>query len=255
MSRQQVVERIERLVGPPLSITDPADGWPALGSVRTVERTLPVALFVGLVHLSHRGRDQVERRFQNPGQDRPIQPPAERLPLLIGLWEGDDLHSAGSPVLVAGDPDRRVGRATRFSVFVELAALLVAASTGWAETTSSSGERIVCLRPPSLPVLAEARDLGVSVSADRARFEIAQEEADPAPRHERRWRTTTTLVRPQGSRRRFETNTEASARCAGLGSGLSRALTSCRPQRRTRPTKRGMGLRCAPTITRRSTTI
>ena len=49
MSRQQVVERIERLVGPPLSITDPADGWPALGSVRTVERTLPVALFVGLV--------------------------------------------------------------------------------------------------------------------------------------------------------------------------------------------------------------
>ena len=34
-----------------------------------------VALFVGNVGLSHRNRDNVERRHQNPGQQRPIPPP------------------------------------------------------------------------------------------------------------------------------------------------------------------------------------
>ena len=82
-----------------MRILQPAQGWPALTSVRLPggENYL-VALHVGSLGRSHRGRDHVERRFQNPGQGKPVQAPFGILPLLIGVWD-----EQGPPVLVGMD--------------------------------------------------------------------------------------------------------------------------------------------------------
>src|SRR5262245_2694936 len=106
-------------------------------------RRVPVTLWLGVIGRSHRGRDEVERRFQNPGTDRPIWIDSEALPLLLGLWHEDEIVSVPTPVVVSVDPFRREGRRTRFSVFVGLDALLDASLGGWWEGENSDGERLL----------------------------------------------------------------------------------------------------------------
>lgn len=149
-SRLELLRKISGLVGGALSVNDPQDGWPARATLQLLDREIHVALHVGTVGLSHRERDDVERRFQNPGKNRPVASLPGAVPLLVGLSEEGD-----QPVLVGFDAARRVGIETRQSLFVPLDLLQRAANRGWAEHKSGSGERIVGMHPPLLPLFAE----------------------------------------------------------------------------------------------------
>lgn len=150
--RAQLLERIADLAGRGvLQIDDALTGWPGLGTLIVNGEPVPVALYVGPVGLSHRQRDHVERRFQNPGSHRPIRGDLpERTALLIGLWDDDPLLEVQRPVLVVADPVRRIGHETRFSVFADVEALLEATRTGWAEDVNADGERMTYLSPETL---------------------------------------------------------------------------------------------------------
>jgi excisionase family DNA binding protein len=154
--RVDVVERIAELVGGDvLRISQLGTGWPSLCTVQLDDGPALVAVFAAPVGLSHRDRDDVERRFQNPGSGRPIvQSDPARRPLLLGLWESDPDPgvSVTRPLLVSADPFRRIGRTTRFSVFVSLSSLRAALVTGWSQDENSLGETIRCLSPPLLPI-------------------------------------------------------------------------------------------------------
>src|SRR3712207_3081262 len=99
--RSDLAGRIAELVGDDiLRITDAATGWPALGELLVGDEAIPVAAYVGPVTSGHRGRDEVERRFQNPGGGRPITTVRGREVLLLGLWEADALIRVKRPILV-----------------------------------------------------------------------------------------------------------------------------------------------------------
>jgi hypothetical protein len=117
---------------------------------------------LGSVGFSHRDRDHVERRFQNPGQGRPIIEIPGREMLLLGLWDSDEKLDVKRPLLVSADPHHRLGRETRFSIFVSTSMLQAASETGWAEGESATGESIRCFVPPLLP-LSFAADRTVAV--------------------------------------------------------------------------------------------
>jgi hypothetical protein len=150
--RSALAVRLGDLCSPAFTLTDPRTGWPAEGMVALATGLLPVAVYLGPIGLSHRGRDAVERRFQNPGQGKPVVATDVRVPLLLGLWtEGD------SPVLVGMDARRHVGMGTRKSLFVPVRSLLLAERCGWAGHVSGSGEWILCFKPHRLADYVEAR--------------------------------------------------------------------------------------------------
>ncbi|MEM7153904.1 MAG: ATP-binding protein [Myxococcota bacterium] len=101
-------------------------------------RWVPAAVYIGPIGESHRKRSD-ERRFQNPGQDRPISDVDGGVPLLLGVWNPEDDREA---VLVAFDAYRRVGLRTRFSMFLPASLLDDAQAEGSAEHESTSGELI-----------------------------------------------------------------------------------------------------------------
>jgi hypothetical protein len=146
-----------------LEIQDVQDGWPALATVRTEQGTIPLALFVGKVGLSHRGRDDVERRFQNPGQNRPLVGVPGRASVLVGLWDEDEHLAVPRPIVVTCDADRREGHMTRWSAFAPVTTLTEALTTGWATHVSDSGELIRCLVPALLPAAILADLEGVEL--------------------------------------------------------------------------------------------
>lgn len=143
-SRRTVLRRILDLVGDEVhELLDPAAGWPAVVRVKANGRPVLVALHVGAFsEKSYRGRDHVERRFQNPSVRSPVEAPAGMTPVLLGLWE-----EQGTPVLVGLDATRRVGKTTRQSFFAPLPILEHAAKTGWAEHENASGENVVAFHP------------------------------------------------------------------------------------------------------------
>jgi hypothetical protein len=81
---------------------------------------------VGPIHLFK--RKDYEYRFQNPGQQHPmlILPGTE--PLLLGIWDQDP-----PAVLVAAQPELRLGDITRFSVLFHERLFRTAQHVGWAE--------------------------------------------------------------------------------------------------------------------------
>ena len=147
--------RLAGHAGGVLRVVDAQQGWPALASVIVDGVGMPVTIWIGPVGRSHRGRDDVERRFQNPGSNRPIWIDDSSLPLLLGLWESDDKVHVATPVVVAADPLRRANRTTRFSVFVGLDLLLNGASSGWSDGLNSEGEPLRSFHPALLPRLVE----------------------------------------------------------------------------------------------------
>jgi HNH endonuclease len=225
--RAEVIERVAELAGEEvLRITSAGSGWPALGELVADGVAVPVALFGGQVGLSFRGRDEIERRFQNPGADRPILEVPGRHPLLLGLWETDELEPVPRPLLVSADPVIRTGRRTRFSVFVGVATLRRALEVGWAQGQSARGESVRAFAPPLLPISYIAdRDRAVPpMSAMRAVIEgsgllsaSGQELRGAASRARR---AGSTLVRDaRFSRRVIEAYGGLCAMC-GLGVGL-----------------------------------
>jgi hypothetical protein len=162
MSRRDLVDRLVALAGNIVRVVDPLDGWPGLVRIRLSGGDLPAAAHLGPVGLSHRDRDDVERRFQNPGKGRPMSAPEGYLPLLLGIWEQGE-----RPVLVGMEAEARLGKSTRQSLFIPLWLLEQAATSGWSEHHSTSGERIIGFHPALLPAYIEARRSGLSIEPEQ----------------------------------------------------------------------------------------
>lgn len=75
MSRRDLVDRLVVLAGNVVTVVDPGDGWPSLVRIRLSDGDVLAAAHLGPIGLSHRDRDDVERRFQNPGKGRPMSAP------------------------------------------------------------------------------------------------------------------------------------------------------------------------------------
>jgi hypothetical protein len=162
--RVDLAHRLAVLVGDDtLRLTDVGNGWPARGRLRLSNRTVEVDIFVGPIGLSQRMRDEVERRFQNPGQRRPLTITAGRVPLLVGVWDRDPILPVARPVIVLADAYRRAGLMTRYSIFQNLTALTEAAETGWVTQGTSSGELLYYLHPGLLPLAVEGRTEEVAI--------------------------------------------------------------------------------------------
>jgi hypothetical protein len=160
--RRDLIPRLAALVGPDLcTVRDPGNGWPGLIDLTLPSGPLTLAVHIGEIGLSHRGRDDIERRFQNPGQDRPMSQPAGTFPLLLGVWEG-----GRAPLLVGMEAEVRITRETRQSLFIPLTLLARAETTGWAEHVSGSGELLIAFHPGLLPVYVEARRQGIALPND-----------------------------------------------------------------------------------------
>jgi hypothetical protein len=118
-----------------------------------------VAAHLGPIGPSHRKRDSVERRFQNPGQGKPVQSPPKEIPLLLGLSE----EIADKPVIVGMETEKRIGKMTRQSLFMPLHLIKAAAATGWAEHFGETGERLIAFTPSLLPAYVELCNTGTSI--------------------------------------------------------------------------------------------
>lgn len=230
MRRTEVAARIADLVGDGLlTITSPQAGWPSHGVVNLDGTRVPVSVFAGPVSLSHRDRDEYERRFQNPGQNHSIVIDPHRYPLLLGLLETDQALNIDRPVLVLADAVRREGRNTRFSVFASTASLAEAGRKGWSEDHSASGEIVRCFYPELLPavvaaLLDDAIPPAVAVQAAIEGSGLAQAaEPDIPAAAERARRAASTLVRDARFSRRVIIAYNARCAMCGLDADLVQA--------------------------------
>jgi hypothetical protein len=169
-TRAQLFMRLVGMVGANrFQAISPLSGWPSRATLALTGGIADVALFVGPVGLSHRNRDTVERRFQNPliagvpvGEPagKPIVIPAGTVPLLLGVWE-----EGSRPVLVAANARLREGNNARYSIFAPLEMLERAVGTGWEERTNTDGEELTAFWPELLPIYAQSVFTGVSLDA------------------------------------------------------------------------------------------
>ncbi|GAB2969618.1 HNH endonuclease [Frigoribacterium salinisoli] len=226
-SRNDLVDRLAVLASPALRLQEDANGWPSLAEVLSERRILPVSLFVGPIGLSHRGRDDLERRFQNPAGGVPLVGQPGRVSLLLGVWEDDRFVRMGNPVLALADAERRADRATRWSVFVSLDTLVEAEEAGWSTQISGSGERITCFRPELTALAVEAYASGIDLDdyvvqkSIRATgyFEADDPDADTPGGRRRLRRAVSVLVRD--TRFRGQILDAYGRRCAMCDLGLS----------------------------------
>jgi len=137
---------LARLLVTSLNLSDVGLAWPARGVLTVNEHSFDVDLYARVVGGSARG-NPLERRFQNPSQQSPIKDDHTRYELLFGLWieQGED-----RAVVVAFDAYRRIGRTTRFSMFMPLSLLEQAADTGFATHENSKGETLYAFRPDNI---------------------------------------------------------------------------------------------------------
>lgn len=126
-----------------LLLTKVGTSWPAEAEIRVGSASTPARLYVAAIGESHRGRAG-ERRFQNPGSNKPIAVEDGSLTLLFGIWEPGRVET--DPVLVAMDAYRRAGLKTRFSMFLPAELLADAEERGFAVHESESGERVTAFR-------------------------------------------------------------------------------------------------------------
>jgi hypothetical protein len=136
-----------------LQLIDPQNGWPSTIVLHGSDGPERVALHVGTIGKSGRGRDDVERRMQNPGKNKPIMAPRGQFPLLIGVWS----EPGGPSICVGLDAIRRIGEETRKSFFVPLSLYARVQDSGWVEHVSTSGETIVVFHPTQLARYLEFR--------------------------------------------------------------------------------------------------
>lgn len=226
--RTDLVLRLADFVGPSLVVEHLADGWPSLASVDLDGERLDLALFAAQTGLSHRDRDDVERRFQNPDQNRPIVPQPGRYSVLLGLWEADPYIDVIEPVVTIADAQRRAdGRVTRWSVFVEVGSLQEAHQTGWSTRLSDSGEELHSFRPELFPALAAFVAARVSPDENTVRasvqatgyFDLDLDPRDRAPR-ERLRRAVSVLARDAKFHGRVLDKFDRRCAMCGLGFGL-----------------------------------
>ncbi len=150
MSRARLVQTLCDLVGPSVArVIDARDGWPGLIDLQLSTGRVRISAHVGRVHSM--GRKDYEYRFQNPGQNRPAMALPTTTPLLIGLWDTDTPN-----VLVAAEPDVRLGDLTRFSVLFPERLFREAQQAGWADPyRNNNGGLHWSFFPQLLPTFVE----------------------------------------------------------------------------------------------------
>lgn len=157
-----LVKTLCSLVGPSVCrVIDARDGWPSIIEVQLSGGPHRFSVHIGQIH-SH-SRKEYEYRFQNPAQaDRP---PVAALPgakpLLLGMWNNDD-----PAVIVAAEPEVRLGDRTRFSVLFPERLFREAQQFGWAEPyRNSKGNLHWSFLPPLLPAFIELYQTRVPVNS------------------------------------------------------------------------------------------
>ncbi|MCA9591046.1 MAG: ATP-binding protein [Myxococcales bacterium] len=145
------IQQLAELFGGALKIEVLGRMWPAQAHFIVHGAEVPVDLYVRPIGPT--GRHELERRFQNSGSGEPIQARKGRASLLLGLWTERGRNEA---VVVAFDAYCRLGKTTRFSLFMPLSLLEEAADTGYAVHVSTSGETIRAFRPDALAKYVEA---------------------------------------------------------------------------------------------------
>lgn len=233
-SRSSLLLRIRHHAGAGVEVLDARDGWPGVASIGTDRQ---FSVHVGPVGPSHRNRDSVERRFQNPGQNKPIVSLPGTIPLLLGFWS-----EGARPVLVAADALRRVGLITRFSVFIPLETLSRAAEFGWAEHESSSGEHFVAFHPSLLSAYAGSLESNTRIDPDLAANVISASglmDSDSEEPRERARRATMALVRSAAFARQVADAYDGLCAMCSLDLGLCQGAhiyPACAPNSLDRPT-------------------
>lgn len=226
-ARTELVTRLASLVGTAMEIEELGNGWPSLARLNIDGSIVPLALFVSPIGSSHRDRDAVERRFQNP-TNISLQGVPGRESVLLGVWDTDQLMQVDHPVIAVAEAHRRDdGRTTRWSVFLLLAALVEALDTGWATNVSDSGETIYYVHPIMLPVAitatmtrAEPQEKSIYGAISTLGLMDRSSNSDELPNSERVRRTVTALVRDSKfSGRVLDAYGRRCAMC-GLGLGL-----------------------------------
>jgi hypothetical protein len=151
MSKSQLVETLCHLVGSSCRVIDPRDGWPGIIEVQLSTGWQRFSVHIGAIHSF--SRKEYEYRFQNPGA--PDRPPVSQFPgtkpLLLGIWS-TDLPA----VLVAAQPEVRMGDRTRFSILFPQRLFREAQEYGWAEPYRNSRDNLHwSFLPPLLPTFIE----------------------------------------------------------------------------------------------------
>lgn len=220
MGRAEDFETIVDLIGgdSAQNVTT-GDGWPGLAKIRVLEKWIDVSIFAAPVNLSKRDRDASERRFQNPGQNRPIVVPPGTTPLLVGLWISDQLVAVEHPVLVLADPIRRLERITRYSVFLHLESLRTAERQGWCQRENSTDEMLQYLRPEYLPAITGAIAIDGRLRAQAADAFLGPVDIPEPTTEERLYAITRRVVRSSQFAR--DVRDAYGSRCAMCGLGLS----------------------------------
>jgi HNH endonuclease/Methylase-associated X1 len=151
-TRISLVRALCGLVGQSVCrVIAPRDGWPSVIEVQLSGGPQRFSAHIGRIH-SHSRRDY-EYRFQNPAEDDrpPVTVLPGTIPLLLGVWNGD-----GPPVIVAAEPEIRLGDTTRFSVLFPQRLFREAQEFGWAEPyRNSRGNLHWSFLPPLLPAFIE----------------------------------------------------------------------------------------------------
>lgn len=213
LARAALAERLILAAGTDVArMIDAQDGWPSRVEVKVGETWRTVELFVAAVGSMSRDIDY-EYRFQNAGENRPIQPTAGAIPLLAGYT--DDW---GRPICVAGDVTKRIGNTTRFSVLFHKSILEQAATSGWGDYVSDVDERIAAFHPRLLPLYIEMHREGLAIPEIAVVASIQDTgvlDRDDEQARERLKRATMRLIRDS----RFSANVLRAyeARCAACG--------------------------------------
>ena len=150
--KNRAFELLEWVGSDKLTLVDTDRGWPSKFECKTRSGVVTISVYFGRIGLSHRGRDDVERRFQNPGPNCPVlKPKADEIPIMLGTTQVEK-----QPVVVGMDAHKRIGKLTRQSLFLPLVLLEGGAREGWKEHTSMAKERVVAFVPQLLSLFVDA---------------------------------------------------------------------------------------------------
>lgn len=166
-TRANDVQLLCDLVGPSIArVIDARDGWPGKIEVQVAGTPQLFSAHVGPVHSF--SRKPYEYRFQNPGQNRPVMTLPGTQPLLLGIWNTD-----APPVLVAAQPEIRLGDMTRFSVLFHERLFRTAQQFGWAEPyRNNRGDLHWSFFPQLLPTFIEFYQNQISLTPKEVQIAV-----------------------------------------------------------------------------------
>lgn len=126
-------------------------GWPSEVHCTVDDQDISLLMHVGKIGLGGRGDDHRERRFQNPGKNKPLERRSGFKSLLIGLWNEDKYIKVTKPLLVIMEStEKRFDSITRQSYFISRDRLLECIDVGIVEYETEV-EKIIIIWPELLP--------------------------------------------------------------------------------------------------------